>query len=252
MINSRLYSIISSSINLGFFKTLTILFKISLFKLGVLNNISIKKYGKFFIRKNTTDLPVFRQVFMDLEYSYSYKTKNVTTIVDVGANIGMFTRFIRERYPNSNIFCIEPEPSNFEQLKINVKEDDKTFLINKAIWTDNLGVNMAIDDKYGEWGARVSSTKNELTKVGSITMNDLVKDYNLKNIDILKIDVEGAEKFIFEKNLSWMNKVNTLIIELHDFMEAGSSNSFFEALSNMKPYTFSIKGENIIIQRTKL
>ena len=51
----------------------------------------------------------------------------------------------------------------------------------------------------------------------------------LKFVDILKIDIEGAEKEVFENSVKWINKVGVIMAELHDNIKAGCSNAFFEA-----------------------
>ena len=75
-------------------------------------------------------------------------------IIDAGANIGMFTKFANPIFPNAKFICIEPEPSNFQELKNNVSQIKNISLLQKALWIDNKGVTINIDSQYGEWGAR--------------------------------------------------------------------------------------------------
>ena len=71
-------------------------------------------------------------------------------------------------------------------------------------------------------------------------------EYNFPKIDILKLDIEGSEKELFETNFEdWLPKTKILIIELHDAMKTGCSKSVFNAISKYD-FSFSIKGENII------
>ena len=70
--------------------------------------------------------------------------------------------------------------------------------------------------------------------------------FNIPYIDILKMDIEGAEKEIFEFGYAnWIPKVKVMIVELHDRYKEGCSKAFFKTMGE---YEFSsrIRGENII------
>jgi hypothetical protein len=60
-----------------------------------------------------------------------------------------------------------------------------------------------------------------------MTVDKIMQDYNLEKVDILKIDIEGAEKEVFTDTSSWIEKVNSIIIELHERMKAGCNRSFY-------------------------
>ena len=73
-------------------------------------------------------------------------------------------------------------------------------------------------------------------------------DYSINEIDILKLDVEGAEKDIFSKNIDWIPKVKLLIVELHDRIVPGCSREFFASTSQYKFEEYR-KGENFFLLR---
>jgi hypothetical protein len=79
----------------------------------------------------------------------------------------------------------------------------------------------------------------------------LLAKYALQKIDVLKLDIETSEKQLFANNFeSWLPKVRTIIIELHDNAEKGCSKVFFEAIhQSFANYNLSVKGENIIIEQ---
>lgn len=83
--------------------------------------------------------------------------------------------------------------------------------------------------------------------VKAVSIKDIMEQYSFDRIDILKIDIEGAEIELFKNNYDdWLPSVRVLIIELHDRMRKGCSKTFFDALSK---YNFSteIKGENLFV-----
>jgi hypothetical protein len=91
-----------------------------------------------------------------------------------------------------------------------------------------------IDPGLGKWGfmteRKHSSDKprdNVCHPVLAITVDTIMKDYNLSRIDILKADIEGAEKEVFSDTSAWIEKIDSIIIELHDRLKAGCSRSFY-------------------------
>jgi hypothetical protein len=56
----------------------------------------------------------------------------------------------------------------------------------------------------------------------------LIADYKLTKIDILKIDIEGSEKEVFNNCISWIDNVNSIIVELHERMKKGCNKSFYK------------------------
>ena len=74
----------------------------------------------------------------------------------------------------------------------------------------------------------------------------LMKKFNISQIDVLKIDIEGSEKELFESDYEeWLPNTRMLIIELHDGFRKGASKSFFNAISK---YNFHMmkNDENLI------
>jgi hypothetical protein len=76
-----------------------------------------------------------------------------------------------------------------------------------------------------------------------------MKDYAIDYIDILKVDIEGAEKEIFSGSPSWINHVGVLIVELHDRLKAGCSRSFFNATNSFDHEWYQY--ENVVLARSE-
>ena len=79
----------------------------------------------------------------------------------------------------------------------------------------------------------------------SATIGDIISKYDLCHIDILKIDIEGAEKSIFENDTKWLSIVDHLMVELHDRYVDGCSMSFFKAIKDLR-YTMDVQGELLV------
>ena len=200
-----------------------------------------------FLRNGTSDVAVFNQIFLYEGYKIDFGFEP-EVIVDLGANIGLSAVYFKNKYPNSRIVCIEPELSNFNLLQKNVELYENITCLNAAIWCENK--NLAVNDQgLGHWGYMVQETtskSNELIKAYSI--DQLMHEMGLSRIDVLKIDIEGSEKELFEKNYrNWLCKVRAIIIELHDHLRKGASMSFFKALTE-HDFCISRKEENLIVK----
>ena len=198
-----------------------------------------------FIRNNTTDIPTFYQTIYNEDYNIAYDF-HPKVIIDCGANIGLATVFFKNKFPEAKIISIEPEQSNFNLLLKNTSKYSDVFCLNGGIW--NKATNLVIQDSgKGNWGFRCKETSNSNEfSVRAIPLGEIIKEHNIDCIDILKIDIEGSEKELFESNVeNWLPKTRVIIIETHDRINPGASKSFFKAIND---YDFSMthRGENMI------
>lgn len=208
--------------------------------------ISIPSYkSNFYLRKNTKDKDIFKHIILEGDYDIKFDFKP-EIIIDAGAYTGFSSVFFANKYPNSKVFAIEVDNDNFKTLQKNSKPYKNIFSFNNALWynntklkINNVGVNkcsITVNEEFSNEG------------VQTITINDIIDKYYLDKIDLLKIDIEGAEKELFENNPhSWLSKTKVLIIELHDRKKVGCSKAVFEA---MLKYNFSteVKSEYIIFK----
>ncbi|WP_396167557.1 FkbM family methyltransferase [Flavobacterium sp.] len=202
------------------------------------------------VRPKSSDLLTFHQVFTFKEYdiNFGFIPK---IIIDAGANIGLAAVYFNRKYPNAKIIAIEPEKSNFEILKMNCKHYKNIYLHKRALSSQsNLTLNV-IDKGYGNWGFVTEidsdeSFENIVDTVITITIDEILNENSLEYIDLLKIDIEGGEKLLFESNYeNWIPKTKCIVIELHDGIKMGSSNSFFKAISRFN-FSYHNRGENLV------
>lgn len=200
----------------------------------------------FFIRGNTSDKLVIDQVFYQKDYDI-FLDFEPKTILDCGANIGLASIFFKNKYPNSTVIAVEPEKSNFELLSKNLFPYKNFYAEKKGLWSESCYLEIIQGEDNLPWSFYVKPTtiKTDYT-IDAISIIEIIDKYNLKEIDILKIDIEGAEENLFEKNVEkWLPYVKVIIIELHDRFMPLSSRPFFDILSKNKFSTY-FKGENII------
>lgn len=199
------------------------------------------------LRNNTTDVCVFYQVFLAKSYNiyYGFEPK---VIIDCGANIGLSVIYYKNRFPDAKIIAIEPEISNFELLKKNTEKYNNIFCIKSGVW--NKSADLVIKEgNNGNWDfvtEEVNFKSSDSDTIPAISINEIIDTYDIDQIDILKIDIEGSEKELFEMNFeNWLKITKVLIIELHDGLKPGASKSFFNAVSKYN-FHMSKKNENLI------
>jgi FkbM family methyltransferase len=116
--------------------------------------------------------------------------------VDIGANVGSVSLFVdnfnKDREDKIRVFAIEPEPHNLSLLQKNIENNpvENVTVINKAIWHQNKEV--LITNRGGN-SSIFEIEGVEQTKIQAITLERLFRENNIKHVDVMKIDIEGAE-----------------------------------------------------------
>lgn len=218
------------------------------FKLKNLTNIRLPNLKtSISLRSGTSDILIFFQVFVYKEYAINF-IDHPKIIIDGGANIGLFSVLMKNKFPNSKIICIEPDRENYDLLQKNVSSYSEVYCENCGLW--NREANLKVFDKFelGKCAMIVEETKEE-GDTRAISISSLMNKYSIKRIDILKLDIETSEKILFSDNYeNWLHKVKMIIIELHDQLEEGCSKPFFVAINKtFSNYKYMLSGENTII-----
>jgi len=208
----------------------------------------------FYLRVPSSDVPTFEQIFIRRDYAFDVRTPPAT-IVDAGANIGLASLYFSNRFPGSKIIAIEPERNNFELLSRNVAGYANITPVHGALWHENNVINL-VDPGLGEWGfmTRAADSVDEklgdaLHEVQGMTVDTIMREHGIERIDILKIDIEGAEREVFRDPSSWLGRVDALIVELHEHMKSGCNRSFYNSTYGFDDEWF--QGENVYLTRRR-
>lgn len=155
--------------------------------------------------------------------------------MDIGANIGKYTVPLSKKF--KKVYAVEPHPDNIALLKQNTngcpnievfegvisnKTGTTTLNVNKT----NMGGHTLNENvsKHKEWGFYAPEV---LSDIKSITLDEFCKD---KDIELLKIDIEGAEDFIFEGATETLKKPNiNILIEVHNEVDTEKLYKIFES-----------------------
>lgn len=200
------------------------------------------------VRPDTSDVFLIKNIFefkaYDIELSYEPKF-----IIDAGANVGYSAVFFANKYPGVHIVGIEPETSNFRLLQYNTSFYKNIQLLKSGVWNSDCTLKV-MDIGLGKWGfIVVPCDPEEEGAFKACSIKSILAASGFEEIDILKMDVEGAENEIFSSGFEqWLPRVKVLMIEVHDRMRRGCSKSLFKAISQYD-FTLTVRGENLIFIR---
>ncbi len=184
------------------------------------------------------DASMFVEMFRENIYALPFfdKNRSAKTVVDLGSNIGLATLFFASKYGSAGQFIVvEPSPENLVLLEKNLKNNKIRAEILRGVVSASANDVYLTEDALG-YQIKISDTKTTL-KVKAWTMPDIIHQFNLKKIDILKIDIKGAEKALLAQ-ADWLKIVKNLLIEIHD------DYTLENLTHDLTPYGFKIKPIN--------
>ena len=140
------------------------------------------------------------------------------SFVDLGANIGVVSIWVDRlnefREDKIKIIAVEPEPTNFSLLTENVANNPKfssPVLVNRAVHYENTTV------KITPQGANSNILDGQGSDVETITIEQLMADNKLKEVSVIKVDIEGFEIDLFMNTpISVINKLKYIILEVEE------------------------------------
>jgi FkbM family methyltransferase len=181
------------------------------------------RYGNICCRNCLEDLEAINTVLIFDAYHVQDDYKNCKTILDLGANIGIATKYFCNQIPAAHIVAVEPSEQNCIIYRRNLEEEIKAGrakLLHGAIGVAEgtgyfeAGENIRFDSfkvVKNEAGVKVATSKHEQVQI--IGIGDLVE--RLERPLLVKVDIEGAEHDLLNSRSKWANAVDCLMIEFH-------------------------------------
>jgi FkbM family methyltransferase len=149
---------------------------------------------------------------------------NIDTVLDIGGNIGQFSKTMRFLLPNANIYAFEPLPDCFEKIEKLMQNDakfkayniglgntDDELIMQKSSYAPSSSF-LKMSDKHKE--AFPQTAGHSEVKVKVRRLDDVAKDLALGNVMLIKVDVQGYEALVLQGGLDTFARAKVLIMEL--------------------------------------
>jgi FkbM family methyltransferase len=190
---------------------------------------------KIYFFSATEFLYGMREIFID--EIYKQKLIDHPYIIDCGANIGLSVIYMKMLYPDAEIIAFEPDDKNFELLKKNIDSFGfkKTTALKEAVWIEDTVLHFA--------GEGSMSSKIEHTASGNSVQVKAIRlrDFLNRDVDFLKIDIEGAEVAVINDIADHLHFVKNLFLEYHGSFEQNKELCQLLSLIVEKGFSYYIK-----------
>ena len=181
----------------------------------------------------------FRNMRIDRIYGHSVLVdplNSASTILDLGANYGHFASAMVDRFQCQAI-CVEPNPGIYLELASN----PKISAINAAVTTQAGPAKFYITQNR-ECSSlirpSVSETIDEI-ECQTVTMDTLLTGIGAKQVDVLKIDIEGLElELLTRLDHQTLDRVNQLSVEFHESLGVGSAKQVLAIIERLRDFGF--------------
>jgi FkbM family methyltransferase len=217
--------------------------------LGIQKILKVRLRGSdrpVFIRAHTSDFFVYREIF-ELNIYRSALPAQVRTIVDAGANIGLTSVFFAQQYPSARIVAIEPAAENLRVFLRNLADYPNVRCLQAGLWPRAQPLRI-INPDGAAWAFEVRPCAADESDFAGVTIPQVMTELGSPTIDLLKIDIEGAEwPLFFDSSPDWLRQVNLLMVELHARQKGARTLQELAELASSYGLTLSSFGEDVAV-----
>lgn len=156
----------------------------------------------------------YKEIIATEIYAFSSKTEK-PFIIDCGANLGLSIYFFASAYPNATILAFEPDEAIYKVLEKNKNTFNlqNVTLYKKAVWDSETVLKFYTDNGMG--GTTENIYSNQIpTEIETLRLANFLD----KKVDMLKIDIEGAEYTVLKDCVPFLKNVENIFVEYHSFI----------------------------------
>lgn len=139
------------------------------------------------------------------------------TVLDVGANIGVYTMLAAKRSGVSGkVISLEPIPQTFQQLSESLRLNGyaNVLVYNVAAWEQNRQLEMFCSEteNVGSYGVDIKKGKQSGISVQAVRIDDFMSQLGILRVDLIKIDVEGAELSVLKGAIETVRRHRPILV----------------------------------------
>ena len=174
-----------------------------------------------FVRGGTLDAAIFEQVLCEGSEYLVPGDVEPTVIFDIGANIGAAAVYFAARYPRARVYCFEPLPENIELLRRNVEPfGDRITVVPMGLGESPGSFEYRRSDDPANFGGgtfhNVGCAPGNTIQLPVTTLTTFCQNNRIDQIDVMKIDTEGAERSVLAgMPADLLAKIQVILGELH-------------------------------------
>ena len=162
---------------------------------------------------------IFRNFFKKFNlHIFYYKKQNylkdfdVDNVIDIGVAYG--TDFLLKNFPKANFFLIEPNPFFFNSIEEKIVKKYSAKLFKVAAGNENGKKKFYYSEGFSSFIQREDYKIKKEIEVNISTLDEILKNDDLKGKNLLKIDTEGFELEVLKGSTKTLQEVNYLVIEM--------------------------------------
>lgn len=201
--------------------------------------------GPLWLRERGSDHVTYEEVIENEVYSpVLAAVPGCRQVIDLGANIGLASRYFLAHYPEARVVAVEPDPGSHAVLvrNLSVVPAGRWTAVRAAVWDCSGPVVLSgpgPDHRFDCVRVRDAGPGADREAVSGVTLSDLCARFPHGVIDLVKIDVEGAEVRLFAGDGGWLDRVRAIAIEFHGDSRAASG---FDA--QMRRHGFAVRDDH--------
>jgi FkbM family methyltransferase len=161
-----------------------------------------------------------RGILVDKEYSDLPLGFEPKRVLDLGANIGLGLLVLHDQYPQAELAGVDADPRNFPLLLQNLADNNMALPLLAAAISGETGI---LSLRIGEnstcstliEGDLIHPSHTGTLDVPCLTMSQVLERLNWPSVDLLKVDIEGAEESLFSHENQWLHNVKAIVMEIH-------------------------------------
>lgn len=194
------------------------------------------------VRPTGSDVGVLRQVFVARDCDVDVLSPR--WIVDAGAYAGFTALFFAKKFPGARVIALEPSAENAALLRENTRHLPQVTVVEGALWHESGELRLEPSPR-GAWATQVRPGGGG---VRAWTIGELMAAFGIERIDLLKLDIEGAEREIFARAAPWLAQVDTLLCELHG---PDCERAVLAATVGAGGWEADRRGEKVVLKRVR-